>query len=346
MLKKIQAFLKRKDIVFSRKRYLMDALSAMTLGLFSSLLIGLIFSTAGEQLALAFGENPVFRFLIDIGTIASGLMGSAIGVSVAYGLKAPPMVVYSSVVTGAMGAAAGGPAGAFVAAALGAEFGKLVSKETKVDIIVTPAVTLIAGMGASLTAGPLVSMLMKGLGQVIMQATELQPFWMGIVISVVMGLVLTAPISSAALAIMLELSGLAAGAATVGCCAQMVGFAVISFRQNGVGGLLAQGIGTSMLQVSNIVKNPWILVPPTLAAAVLGPVATWLGMTNVKEGAGMGTSGLVGQLCTVTSMGWSADVFVKILVLHFVLPAVLALAFDFVLKKLGKIHGEDYCLAL
>lgn len=346
MLKKFQAFLKRKDIEFSRKRYLMDALSAMALGLFSSLLIGLIFSTAGKQLVIAFGENQFFDFLVTIGETASGLMGSAIGVSVACGLGAPPLVLYSSVVTGAMGAALGGPAGAFVAAALGAEFGKLVSKETKLDIIVTPATTLVAGMLASMTAGPLVAALMSGLGKIIMQATELQPFFMGIVISVVMGLVLTAPISSAALAIMLGLSGLAAGAATVGCSAQMVGFAVISFRQNGVGGLLAQGIGTSMLQVSNIIKNPWILAPPTLASAVLGPVATALGMTNVKEGAGMGTSGLVGQLCTVTDMGWSVDVAVKILLLHMILPAVLSLCFDFALKKWGKIKGEDYTLAL
>ncbi|MDR2933266.1 MAG: PTS sugar transporter subunit IIC, partial [Oscillospiraceae bacterium] len=281
-MSKVKAFLSRKDIVFSRKRYLMDALSAMALGLFSSLIIGLIFKTLGEQIMVFTGENFLTGFLIDIGTTASGLMGSAIGVSVAWGLKAPPLVLFASVITGAMGAAGGGgPAGAFVAAAIGAEFGKAISKETRVDIIVTPAVSLATGMVGAMTIGPVVAALMRGLGAVVMRATELQPFLMGIIVSVIMGLVLTAPISSAALAIMMELSGLAGGAATVGCSAQMIGFAVISFKENGIGGFFAQGIGTSMLQVSNIIKNPWIVLPPTLASAVLGPVSTMLfKMTN------------------------------------------------------------------
>jgi uncharacterized membrane protein len=188
---------------------------------------------------------------------------------------------------------------------------------------------------------------MKGLGALIMRATELQPFLMGIVVSVIMGLVLTAPISSAALAIMMELSGLAGGAATVGCSAQMIGFAVISLRENGVGGFFAQGIGTSMLQVGNIVKNPWILLPPTLASAILGPFSTLLfKMTNVPEGSGMGTSGLVGQIGTITSMGATATSIAGILLLHILLPAILALLIDRFLRKAGKIKGEDYLLTL
>lgn len=273
-MKKLSAFLKKKDIEFSAKRYFQEALSAMALGLFASLLIGLIIKTLGEQTALLLGENTVSAFLVETGTIAMGLMGAGVGVAVAWGLKAPPLVLFASAITGMMGAQLGGPAGAFLAAAFGAELGKLVSKETKVDILVTPAMTLIAGMISATVFGPVVDALMTGLGQIIMNATEMRPFIMGIIVAVVVGLALTAPISSAALCIMLGLGGLAAGAATVGCCAQMIGFAVISFKDNGVGGLVAQGIGTSMLQISNIIKNPWILLPPTLAGAILGPVAT------------------------------------------------------------------------
>ncbi|MBK5246045.1 MAG: PTS sugar transporter subunit IIC [Peptostreptococcaceae bacterium] len=340
-------FLKRKDIEFTGKRYFNDALSAMALGLFSSLLIGLIIKTLGEQTVILFGENPVSLFCIDTGVIAMGLMGPAIGVAVAWGLKAPPLVLFSSVVTGSMGAVLGGPAGAFLAAAIGAEFGKAISKETKVDIIVTPATTLIMGMVGAKIFGPAIGALMTGLGKVIMAATELQPFLFGIIVAVIVGLVLTAPISSAALCIMLGLSGLAAGAATVGCASQMIGFAVISFKDNGVGGLFAQGLGTSMLQVSNIIKNPWILVPPTLAGAIIGPMATVLfKMTNIPVGAGMGTSGLVGQIGTFTSMGFTVDVLLKVLLLHIFLPAVIAILANIWLKKIGKIKDGDYKLNL
>ncbi len=340
-------FLKRKDIEFSGKRYFNDALSAMALGLFSSLLIGLIIKTLGEQTTNLFGENMISLFCIDVGVIAMGLMGPAIGVAVAWGLKAPPLVLFSSVVTGSMGAVLGGPAGAFIAAAIGAEFGKAVSKETKVDIIVTPATTLIMGMIGAKIFGPAIGALMTGLGKVIMAATELQPFLFGIIVAVIVGLVLTAPISSAALCIMLGLSGLAAGAATVGCASQMIGFAVISFKDNGVGGLFAQGLGTSMLQVSNIIKNPWILVPPTLAGAIIGPLATVVfKMTNIPVGAGMGTSGLVGQIGTFTSMGFTMDVLLKVLLLHIFLPAVIAILANIWLKKIGKIKDGDYKLNL
>lgn len=347
IMKKLSAFLKKKDIEFSAKRYFQDALSAMALGLFASLLIGLIIKTLGEQTALLVGENTVSAFLVETGIIAMGLMGAGVGVAVAWGLKAPPLVLFASAITGMMGAQLGGPAGAFLAAAFGAELGKLVSKETKVDILVTPAITLIAGMISATVFGPVVDALMTGLGQIIMNATEMRPFIMGIIVAVVVGLALTAPISSAALCIMLGLGGLAAGAATVGCCAQMIGFAVISFKDNGVGGLVAQGIGTSMLQISNIIKNPWILLPPTLAGAILGPVATVVFQTtNIPIGAGMGTSGLVGQIGTFTSMGFTWSVLGIVLFLHIALPAMLALVVDKGLRKLGKVNPGDYKLDL
>ena len=317
----------------------------MAMGLFCSLLVGLILKTIGQQSINLFGETTVANTLITIGGKAMELMGAAIGVAVAFGLKAPALVMISCSVTGMMGAAAGGPAGAFIAAAAGAEIGKLVSKETKVDIIVTPALTLLSGGVVAILVGPAIGKLMNGLGSVIMTATEWQPFAFGIVISVIVGLALTAPISSAALCMMLGLSGLAAGAATAGCCAQMIGFAVISFRDNGVGGLVAQGVGTSMLQISNIIKNPYILVPPTLAGAITGPLSTVVfKMTNSPLGAGMGTSGLVGQIGTFTTMGGNFHTIAGVTVLHFVLPAVLALIFDRVLRKMGKIKDGDYKL--
>lgn len=342
-----QGFLKRKNIEFSAKRYLQDALSAMALGLFASLLIGLIIKTIGEQSINLAGDNAVSEFLMQTGQQAMDLMGAAIGVAVAWGLKAPPLVMFTSAITGMMGATLGGPAGAFIAVAVGAEFGKAVSKETKVDIIVTPATTMILGALTATAVGPAIGKFMEGLGSLIMTATEWQPFAFGIFISIIVGLALTAPISSAALCIMLDLSGLAAGAATVGCCAQMVGFAVISYKENGIGGIVAQGIGTSMLQISNICKNPWILLPPTLASAIIGPLATCVfDMTNNPMGAGMGTSGLVGQIGTFTDMGFTVAVFLKVLLLHIVLPAILAIIFDVMLKKAGKIKVGDYKLDL
>jgi len=350
-----QSFLKRKDIEISAKRYLQDAMSAMALGLFASLLMGTIFDTIGVQAANIFGENAVSAFLVEIGGLAKMYMGAAIGVAVAWGLRAPQLVLFACAVVGMMGAnmtgfgitVSGGPAGAFIAVALAAEFGKAVSKETKEDIIVTPAVTLIVGGIAAKLVGPAIGWCMLKLGDLIMTATEWQPFVFGIVISVIVGLALTAPISSAAICIMLGLSGLAAGAATVGCCAQMVGFAVASFKENGIGGLVAQGIGTSMLQVSNIIKNPWILIPPTLAGAIIGPLSTCVfKMTNIPVGAGMGTCGLVGQIGTFTDMGFTFDTLWKVLLLHIVLPAVLAFVFDKALRNIGFIKDGDYKLEL
>ncbi len=330
----MKKFLERKNIVISVDRYLITALSYMAYGLFSSLIIGLIMKVLGQQ----FGMN----WLVETGQQAMGLMGPAIGVAVAYGLQAPPLVIFSSVVTGAAGAALGGPAGSFIAAVLGAEFGKMISKETRLDIILTPLVTIIVGMIAAQFIGPLIDQAMKGLGQLIMWATDLRPILMGIVVATLMGLALTAPISSAALAIMMGLEGIAAGAATVGCAAQMVGFAVISYRENGFGGAIAQGLGTSMLQIPNIVKNPWVLVPPTIAGAILGPLATtWFRVENVPSGAGMGTSGFVGQFGTIEAMGSSGSVWMAIILLHFVLPALLSLAIALFLRKTGKIKPGD-----
>lgn len=351
----MKEFFKRKDIEISVKRYLQDAMSAMALGLFATLLMGTILDVLGAQTAVLFGDNAVSSFLVEVGGIAKGLMGAGIGVAVAHGLKSPPLVMFSSAVTGMMGATmtgfgieyTGGPAGAFIAVAIGCEFGKMVSKETPVDILVTPATTIIMGGIGAKIFGPAFGWCLMKIGEFIMIATEWKPFVFGIVVAVVVGLVLTAPISSAALCIMLNLSGIAAGAATVGCCAQMVGFAVASYRENRIGGLVAQGIGTSMLQVSNIIKNPWILLPPTLAAAVVGPISTCLfKMTNIPVGAGMGTCGFVGQIGTFTDMGFTPDILWKVILLQIVLPGVCAFVFDRVMRKIGLIKDGDYKLEL
>ena len=330
----VKQFLAARNIEFSVRRYGVDALNFMALGLFSSLIVGLILKTIG-----AWADLP---WLVAVGTQAQGVMGAAIGVGVAYALKAPPLVLLASVATGTAGAALGGPVGCFIAAAVGAECGKLVSKTTPVDIIATPAVTLMAGVAVAQFIGPAIAAMMTEIGALIMWAVELQPLLMGMVVAVLMGIILTLPISSAAIAIALSLSGLAAGAATVGCCAQMVGFAVMSFKENRWAGLLSQGLGTSMLQMPNIVKNPKIWIPPIVASAVLGPVAT-LGfkMSNIPSGAGMGTSGLVGQVGTINAMGNAPSVWLAIGLLHFVLPALITLAVAMLLRKKGWIKEGD-----
>ncbi|MGD6902650.1 PTS transporter subunit IIC [Bacillus infantis] len=334
----MREFLKRKGVSLSARVYFIDALSSMALGLFSSLIIGLIIKTVGEQLPAGFGGS----FFIEMGTLAMGLMGPAIGVAVAYGLNAPPLVLFVAIASGAAGAALGGPAGSFAAALISVEIGKLVSKETKIDIIVTPFVTILAGYGTAALIGPGISFLLKGLGSMIMWGTEQRPILMGIIVAVLMGLALTAPISSAAIALMLDLHGLAAGAATIGCAAQMVGFAVSSYRENKVGGLIAQGLGTSMLQVPNIIRNPLILLPPTIAGAVLAPLGTTLFvLENNAAGAGMGTAGLVGQIMTVTAMGFSSAVLLKIVMLHFVGPAAISLLLSEYMRKKGWIKHDD-----
>lgn len=343
----MSSFLKRKNIIISGQRYGIEAMSAMALGLFSSLIVGLILKTAGSQTAIWFGENLISTQLVSLGTIAMQYMGAAIGVAVAYKLQAPPLVLFASVVTGGMGAVSGGPAGSFVSALVACEFGKAISKETKLDILVTPIVTLTIGYLVSLSVSPLIGELMTLLGKIIITATEYQPFFMGIIVSVVMGLVLTAPISSAALGIMLGLSGIAAGAATVGCAAQMIGFAVMSYKENKFSGLIAQGLGTSMLQIPNILKNWWVLLPPTLASAILGPLSTMVfKMTNIAAGSGMGTSGLVGPITTFQDMGFSTSVLISVVLLHFVLPAILTLIIAKFMRAKGLIKDGDLKLEL
>lgn len=326
------------------RNYLTKTLNGMALGLFGSLIIGLILKQIGDISGI--GAISIF------GRSAQLLMGPAIGAGVAFSLGSPALVIFTSIITGALGAgsiqisdsaasiAIGEPAGAYVAALIGAELGKRVCGKTKVDIVVVPAVTIVSGGIAGAFIAPIVSMLMKNLGGFINMATALQPLPMGIFVAVAMGMILTMPISSAALSIAMGLDGLAAGAALVGCSTQMIGFAVISYRENGLGGLIAQGLGTSMLQVPNIIKNPYIWVPPTLASAILGPISTSVFKMQANSiGAGMGTSGLVGQIATVTVMGYSS--IPNIILMHFALPALLSFAISELMRKKGYIKTGD-----
>lgn len=329
-------------------------MSAMGIALFATMVIGLIFTTIGEQLSFAFGYNVVTTFLIVIGDFAMTLMGPAIGIAIAITLDAPMLVVVATAAVGQMGAqfsgfgieTEGGPGGAFIAALIAVEFGKLISKETKLDTLITPAVVLIVGGIVAKFAGPFVGWLMELLGDLLNLSTNWHPILFSIVIAVVMGLLLTfPPVSSAAFSIMLGLSGLAAGAATAGCCSQMIGFAACSFKENGFAGFITQGFGTSMLQMSNIIRKPAIWIPPTVTSAIMGPVSTCLfHMTNNPEGAGMGTSGLVGQIMTMSDMGFTVDVFGKILLLHIIMPGIIALLINKFMISKGIISHEDYKL--
>ncbi|MBM7554925.1 PTS transporter subunit IIC [Thalassobacillus pellis] len=342
----MKQFLHRKGVSLSAKEYFITALSFMALGLFSSLIIGLIIKTVGEQMSqstFVLWEILADPF-IEMGTFAmdAKIWGGAIGVAIAYGLKAPPLVLFAALFGGAFGAQLGGPAGSYVTALIATEIGKIISKETRVDIILTPFVTIAAGFFVGAFIGPPIGSFMVWFGDVIQWATTQQPFLMGIIVAILMGLALTAPISSLAIALMLSLDGIAAGAATVGCAAQMIGFATISYRDNGIGGWLAQGIGTSMLQVANILKKPIILVPPTVAGAVLAPLASvWFDMVNNPMGAGMGTSGLVGQIMTFESMGFSWDIFLIILFLHIIAPAIISFVIAEWFRRKGWIRPGD-----
>ena len=332
---KFKKFLKKKNIEISVQRYLIDALGQMAQGLFATLLIGTILNTIGKQFGIAFLTDTVWP-------IANQMTGAAIGVAVANALKAPPLVLFSSTITGVAGNALGGPAGAFIAALIGAEFGKLVSKETKIDIMVTTGVTIITGVLVGSAVGPVIGGFMNATGSLIMYATELAPFFMGIIVSVVVGIVLTLPISSAALCLMLGLGGVAAGAATAGCCAHMVGFAFLSFKENRLGGVAAQGLGTSMLQVPNLIKNPRCWIPPIIVSAITGPMATVLfKMENSSAGAGMGTSGLVGIIETFNTMGGGPKVIIGVLVLYIIIPAVLTPVIGNYMRKKGWIKDGD-----
>ena len=347
----MKEFLKRKNIEISAKRYGIDALAAMAHGLFCSLLIGTIFKTLGNQLGV-----PLFT---DIGTLASAVSGPAMACAIGYALQAPPMVLYSLAAVGSATntlGGAGGPLAVLIIAIIAAECGKAVSKETKVDILVTPAVTIFVGIGlAMVIAGP-IGTAANAFGQFIKNTTVLQPFLMGIIVSVLVGIALTLPISSAAICAAFTLTGLAGGAAVAGCCAQMVGFAVMSFRENGWGGLVSQGLGTSMLQMPNIVRNPRIWIPPTLTSAITGPIATCVFKLQMNDpaggvNAGMGTCGLCGPIGVWT--GWVNDVstgakaaitamdWIGLALICIVLPAVLTWAFGLFFRKIGWIHEGD-----
>ncbi|MDO4438058.1 MAG: PTS sugar transporter subunit IIC [Eubacteriales bacterium] len=351
---KFKAFLEKKNIIFSMKRYGIDALGAMAQGLFASLLIGTIIATLGEQLSI-----PV---LVEIGGYAKSVTGPAMAVSIGYALQCPQLVLFSLIAVGSAAntlGGAGGPLAVLIVTIFAAEIGKLVSKETKVDIIVTPFVTISTGVLLSMAWAPAIGNAASSVGNAIMWATELQPFMMGIIVSVIVGVALTLPISSAAICAALGLTGLAGGAAVAGCCAQMVGFAVMSFKENGWGGFFAQGIGTSMLQMGNIVKNPKIWIPPTLASAITGPIATCVfnfKMNGAAVASGMGTCGLVGQIGVYT--GWISDIenglktaitsmdWIGMILICFVLPAVLTLLIAAPLRKAGWIKENDLKLSL
>jgi len=353
-MEKFKSFLKRKDIEISAKRYGIDALGAMAQGLFASLLIGTIIVTLGEQLGM--------EVLVNIGGYAKAATGPAMAVAIGYALHCPQLVLFSLVAVG--GAAntlggAGGPLAVLLVTIVAAEFGKAVSKETKIDIIVTPFVTITIGSLLSMWCAPAIGAAASAVGAAIMWATELQPFFMGIIISVIVGIALTLPISSAAICAALSLTGLAGGAAVAGCCANMVGFAVLSFKENKWGGLFAQGIGTSMLQMGNIVRNPRIWLPAILTSAITGPVATCifkLQMNGAAVASGMGTCGLVGQIGVYT--GWINDIaagtksaitafdWIGLILISFILPGILAWAFGLLLRKLGWIKEGDLKLDL
>ena len=350
-MEKFKAFLRRKDIEISIKRYGIDALGAMAQGLFCSLLIGTIINTLGTQFHISFLTTAVATVndtQYTVGSLASAMSGPAMAVAIGYALHCPPLVLFSLITVGfasnALGGA-GGPLAVLFVAIFASEIGKAVSKETKIDILVTPLVTIGVGVALSAWWAPALGSAAMKVGNIIMWATNLQPFLMGIIVSVLMGMILTLPISSAALGVILNLSGLAAGAATVGCCCNMVGFAVASYRENKVGGLLAQGIGTSMLQVPNIVKKPVIWLPAIISSAILGPVGTMvLHMTNNATGSGMGTAGLVGQIMTWQTMIQTESaqmVLIKILLIQIVLPAVVTLGVSEFMRKKDWIKMGD-----
>ena len=358
-----KAFLRRKDIVISGKRYGIDALGAMAQGLFCSLLIGTIIKTLGEQTGLA--------FLVDVGNYASAMSGAAMAVAIGWALKAPPMVLFSLATVGyaanALGSTtlvegwtgSGGPLAVLFIAIIAAEFGKAVSKETKVDILVTPLVTILVGVGLSALIAPAIGTAATAVGQLTILTTERQPFLMGIIVSVVIGMALTLPISSAAICAAFGLTGLAGGAAVAGCCANMVGFAVLSFKENGWGGLVSQGLGTSMLQMPNIVRNPRVWLPAILTSAITGPISTCvfrLEMNGPPVSSGMGTCGLVGQIGVWT--GWlspsekaiangaaaitpGAMEWLGLVAISFVLPALLCWGFGLLFRKIGWIKEGD-----
>lgn len=363
-MEKLKAFLKRKDIEISVKRYGIDALGAMAQGLFCSLLIGTIINTLGTQFHISFLTTAVATVndtQYTVGSLASAMSGPAMAVAIGYALHCPPLVLFSLITVGfasnALGGA-GGPLAVLFVAVFASEIGKAVSKETKIDILITPLVTIGVGVGLSAWWAPALGSAAMKVGNLIMWATNLQPFLMGILVSVFVGIALTLPISSAAICAALGLTGLAGGAAVAGCCAQMVGFAVMSFRENKWGGLVSQGIGTSMLQMGNIVKNPRIWIAPILTSAITGPIATCLfklQMNGTPVSAGIGTCGFVGQIGVYT--GWMNDIaagtktaitgfdWAGLLLISFILPAILCPLINSFLRKIGQVKDGDMTLA-
>ncbi len=360
---KFKAFLKRKDIEISLKRYGIDALGAMAQGLFCSLLIGTIINTIGTIFHISFLITPVATIAgtdYTVGGLAMAMSGPAMAAAIGRALKCPPLVLFSLITVGfasnALGGA-GGPLAVLFVAIITAEIGKMAAGETKVDILVTPLVTIGVGVFFSWLLAPPLGSLAMMVGDFIMWATDLQPFLMGILVSVVMGIALTLPISSAAICAAFGLTGLAGGAAVAGCCAQMVGFAVMSFPENRWGGLISQGIGTSMLQMPNIVKNPRVWIGPTVASAITGPIATCLfhlRMDGPAIDSGMGTCGLVGQIgvfqgwisgieagtrASITGMDW-----LGLILISFVLPAILAPLINAFCRKKGWVKDGDLTL--
>lgn len=355
--KRFLAFLRGRGVSLSPKLYFVDAMSAMAMGLFASLLMGTIFGTVAKYIPEANAVSDFFTLLSGAG----GATGAVIGFAIAYALNAPMLVMLSSGVVGMFGngyattlifegadkAVTAGPLGAFVCVLVAVEVGKLVSKATKVDILVTPAVTLGVGALIAMLLCPGIAYLMYWLGYFINYATTILPFLMGIIISVVVGIVLTLPISSAAICAMIGISGIAGGAAVAGCCAQMVGFAVISFRENKWGGVVAQGLGTSMLQMGNIVKNPLIWIPATLASAITGPISTCIFKLECSGvSAGMGTCGLVGPIGVFSDMGFTPMSVFGVILVCLILPAVLSLIFSEIMRKAGWIKKDDMKLDL
>lgn len=370
-MRKLKEFLQRKNIIFSGKRYGIDALGAMAQGLFCTLLVGTILNTIGQQFNIEFlnriivtlksadGTNQIGY---TIGGLASAMVGPGIAVAIGFALNCPPLVLFSLIPVGfaanAMGGA-GGPLAVYFVAIIASECGKLVSKETKIDILITPIVTILVGIGISCLVAAPIGTAAKAVGTAVMWATELQPFFMGILVSVIIGIALTLPISSAAICAAFGLTGLAGGAAVAGCCAHMIGFAVMSFKENRWGGLVAQGIGTSMLQMPNLVKNPRCWIPPVIASAITGPLATCLfrlEMNGAPVSSGMGTCGLVGQIGVYT--GWVNDItvgtkaavtpmdWIGLVLICFVLPAILSWGFCQVLRRWNWIKDGDLKLDL
>ena len=363
-MEKLKAFLKRKDIEISAKRYGIDALGAMAQGLFCSLLIGTIINTIGSQFGIGILTAPVATVAgadYTVGGLASAMSGPAMAVAIGYALHCPPLVLFSLITVGfasnALGGA-GGPLAVLFVAIIASEVGKAISKETKIDILVTPLVTIGVGVALSAWWAPALGKAAMKVGDIIMWATDLQPFLMGILVSLVVGIALTLPISSAAICAALGLTGLAGGAALAGCCAQMIGFAVMSFPENKWGGLISQGIGTSMLQMGNIVKNPRIWIAPCVTSMITGPVATCifkLKMNGAAVSSGMGTCGFVGQIGVYT--GWLNDIaagnrssvaafdWIGLLFISFVLPAVICPCINILLKKIGWVREGDLKLS-